>query len=36
MEDSGRVDVVSNDEGRPIRERVDPMETVSAGIHRQI
>ena len=32
MEDSGRVD----QEGRPILERVDLMETFSAGVHRQI
>ena len=31
MEDSGRVD-----EGRPILERVDLMETFFAGVHRQI
>ena len=32
MEDSGRVD----EEGRPILERVDLMETFFAGVHRQI
>ena len=32
MEDSSRVE----EAGRPIRERLDPMEAFFAGVHRQI